>query len=97
MVCKHVSTGYSSTDVVQESLFLQKKRAPTQSAESGIFRCYRKLRKFRGVINFVVFADTTIPRNLILGWALIYNKTVPRIIPVYPTVHLAIPVPVVIL
>ena len=24
MVCKHVSTGYSSTDVVQESLFLQK-------------------------------------------------------------------------
>ena len=24
MVCKHVSTGYSSTEVVQESLFLQK-------------------------------------------------------------------------
>ena len=37
MVCKHVSTGYSCTDVVQESLFLQKKRAPTRSAESGIF------------------------------------------------------------
>ena len=60
----------------------------------------RKRRKFRGVINFVVFADTTIPRNLILGWVLnhiLYNKTVPRIIQVYPTVHLAIPVPVVIL
>ena len=29
MVCKHVSTGYSSTDVVQESLLLQKKPSPT--------------------------------------------------------------------
>ena len=28
---------------------------------------YRKRRKFRGIINFVVFADATIPRNLILG------------------------------
>ena len=28
---------------------------------------YRKHRKFRGVVNFVVFADATIPRNLILG------------------------------
>ena len=28
---------------------------------------YRKRRKFRGVINFMVFADATIPRNLILG------------------------------
>ena len=28
---------------------------------------YRKRRKFRGVINFVVFADATILRNLILG------------------------------
>ena len=27
---------------------------------------YRKHRKFRGVINFAVFADATIPRNLIL-------------------------------
>ena len=35
----HVSTGYSSTNVLQESLFLQKKRALTQSAESGIFHC----------------------------------------------------------
>ena len=25
---------------------------------------YRKRRKFRGVINFVVFTDATIPRNL---------------------------------
>ena len=31
MVCKHVSTGYSSTDVVQEGLFLQKKPAPTDT------------------------------------------------------------------
>ena len=45
MVCKHVSTGYSSTNVVQESLFLQKKRAPTRSAESGIFRCYSLLSR----------------------------------------------------
>ena len=45
IVCKHVSTGYSSTDVVQESLFLQEKRAPTQSAESGVFRCYSQLRR----------------------------------------------------
>ena len=45
MVCKHVSTGYSSTDVVQESPFSQKKRAPTRSAESGIFRCYSQLRR----------------------------------------------------
>ena len=28
---------------------------------------YRKRRKFRGVFNFVIFADATIPRNLILG------------------------------
>ena len=28
---------------------------------------YHKCRKFPGVINFVVFTDTTIPRNLILG------------------------------
>ena len=28
---------------------------------------YRKRRKSRGVINFVVFADATIPQNLILG------------------------------
>ena len=28
---------------------------------------YRKRRKFQGVINFVVFVDATIPRNLILG------------------------------
>ena len=28
---------------------------------------YRKRRKFRGVINIVVFADDTIPRNLILS------------------------------
>ena len=45
MVCKHVFAGYSSTDVIQESLFLQKKRAPTRSAESGIFRCYSQLRR----------------------------------------------------
>ena len=45
MVCKHVSTGYSSTDVVQESLFLQKQHTQTQSAESGIFRCYSQLRR----------------------------------------------------
>ena len=42
MVWKHVSTGYSSTNVLEESLFLQKKRAPTQSAESGTFHCYRR-------------------------------------------------------
>ena len=29
---------------------------------------YRKRRKFQGVINFVVFADATIPQNLFLGW-----------------------------
>ena len=45
MVYKHVSTGYSSTDVIQDSLFLQKKCAPTQSTESGIFRCYSQLRR----------------------------------------------------
>ena len=45
MVCKHVSTGYSSTDVVQESLFLQKKCAPIRSGESGIFCCYSQLRR----------------------------------------------------
>ena len=28
---------------------------------------YRKRRKFWGVFNFVIFADATIPRNLILG------------------------------
>ena len=39
------STGYSSTDVLQESLFLQKKCAPTRSTESGIFRCYSQLRR----------------------------------------------------
>ena len=38
---------------------------------------YRKRRKFRGVINFVVFADTSIPRNLILGWVLIYYTIKP--------------------
>ena len=43
MVCKHVSTGYSSTDVVQESLLLQKKRASTRNAESGILHCYSLL------------------------------------------------------
>ena len=45
MVFKHVSTGYSSTDVIQEHLFLQKQHAPTRSAESGIFRCYSQLRR----------------------------------------------------
>ena len=30
----------------------------------GVAR-YHKRRKFRGVINFVVFADSTIPGNLI--------------------------------
>ena len=45
MVCKHVSTGYSNTDVVQESLFLQKQHTPAQNAESGIFRCYSQLRR----------------------------------------------------
>ena len=39
---------------------------------------YRKRRKFQGVINFVVFADTTIPRNLILGWVLIYYTIKPN-------------------
>ena len=38
---------------------------------------YRKRRKFRGVIIFVIFADTTIPRNLILGWVLIYYTIKP--------------------
>ena len=28
---------------------------------------YRKYRKFRGVINFMVLIDATIPQNLILG------------------------------
>ena len=45
MVCEHASTGYSSTDVVEESLFLQEKRAPTRSIESGIFRCNSQLRR----------------------------------------------------
>ena len=35
-VCKHVATGYSSTDVVQESLFLQKKTAYCKTRSSGI-------------------------------------------------------------
>ena len=43
----------------------------------AIMHMYRKRRKFRGVINLVVFADTTIPRNLILGWVLIYYTVKP--------------------
>ena len=45
MVCKHAYTGYSSTDVDQESLFLQKKCALMQNAESGIFCCYSQLEE----------------------------------------------------
>ena len=45
MICEHVSTGYSSTDVVQESLFLRIKHALTRSAESGIIRCYSQLEE----------------------------------------------------
>ena len=42
MVCKHVSTGYSSTDVVQESMFLQKNALQREALNpAGIFRCYR--------------------------------------------------------
>ena len=55
MVCKHISTGYSSIDVVQESLFLQKQCAPTRNAESGIFRCYSQLRKKSPVTILLVF------------------------------------------
>ena len=55
MVCNHISTGYSSTDVIEESLFLKKKRAPTQSAESGIFCCYSQLRRAHAVTILLVF------------------------------------------
>ena len=50
---------------------------------------YCKHRKFRGVINFVVFADARIPRNLIFGSG---YKPVQRIIriPGEPTVYSAI-------
>ena len=34
---------------------------------------YHKHTKFRGVINFVVFADATIPQNLILAWWVAIN------------------------
>ena len=45
MACKHVSTGYSSTDVIQEILSLQKKHAVTRSAESDKFHCYSQLEE----------------------------------------------------
>ena len=34
-------------------------------SSSILYKTYHKRRKFRGVINFVVFADATIPQNLI--------------------------------
>ena len=43
MVGKHVSAGYSNSDVDQESLFSRKKRALMRSTESGIFHCYSQL------------------------------------------------------
>ena len=42
---------------------------------------YCKRRKFRGVINFVVFANATIPRNLILG-----GRYKPGELPVYSAI-----------
>ena len=46
MVCKHISTGYSSTDVAQESLFLQKNVLQHEALNQvRIFHCYSQLRR----------------------------------------------------
>ena len=58
MVSKHVSTGYSNTDVNQESLFLWKKCTLTRSAESGIFRCYSQLEEPSNYSARIVYVDS---------------------------------------
>ena len=57
MDCKHISIGYSNTDVNQESLFLQKKRGST---ESGTFRCYRRLEEPSNYSARIVYVDSLI-------------------------------------
>ena len=57
MDCKHISIGYSNTDVNQESLFLQKNR---ESTESGTFRCYRRLEEPSNHSARIVYVDSLI-------------------------------------
>ena len=47
--------------------------ALTPECVGGPVSVYCKRRKFQGVINFVVFADATIPQNLILGQRVAIN------------------------
>ena len=43
MVSKHISVGYSNTNIDQESLLLQKKCTLTRSVELDILRSYSQL------------------------------------------------------
>ena len=59
----HTETGkfiYKALALHDKQLFLKRDRL--RSHKSAV---YHKRRKFRGVINFVIFADARIPRNLI--------------------------------
>ena len=61
MVCKHVSTGYSSSNVIQESPVFTEKHALTRSAESGRYRIRRIIGS---VFNLAVWRIIFNPPNL---------------------------------
>ena len=58
IIGEHVSTGYSNTNVDQESLFFQKRRPLIRNTELGILRCYSQLEEPSNYSARILYVDS---------------------------------------